>query len=121
MGNRSQSYSVKDHFAGRDPSVQKTYVALMSVLRRFGPMRAEAKKTSIHSSTRQLSRALRHAGTISFSISISRPTTGSLARASTRSTKCRLAGFITRSSWYLPADVDKELAAWLKEAYELSG
>ncbi len=48
MNKVPDSYSVNDHFVSKDPSVKKLYDRLISVLRKLGPIREEAKKTSIH-------------------------------------------------------------------------
>src|SRR5207247_2342404 len=44
----SKSYSVRDHFVDKDASLRKVYDRLLAVLRQFGPVKEEAKKTSIH-------------------------------------------------------------------------
>ena len=44
----TKSYSVNDHFASRDPAIRALYDQLLKVLKTFGPIVEEAKKTSIH-------------------------------------------------------------------------
>ncbi len=48
MNQIPESYSVNDHFIGKNPSVQKLYDRLVSVLRKLGQIHEEAKKSSIH-------------------------------------------------------------------------
>ncbi len=40
-------YELADHFAGKDPLVRELFDTLLSVLRRFGPVRVYALKTRI--------------------------------------------------------------------------
>jgi Domain of unknown function (DUF5655) len=48
MSKPAETYSVDDHFVGKDPSVREVYNRVLSVLRDIGPLAEEAKKTSIH-------------------------------------------------------------------------
>ena len=41
-------YSVNDHFVNKDPSVRALHNQLISLLRTFGPVQEDSKKTSIH-------------------------------------------------------------------------
>ena len=43
-----QTYSVKDHFVNKDPSVRALYDQLLSLLHTFGPATEDPKKNSIH-------------------------------------------------------------------------
>src|ERR1044071_6148861 len=43
-----EAYSVSDHFVNKDPSVRALYDQLVSLLRTFGPVEEDPKKTSIH-------------------------------------------------------------------------
>ena len=43
-----ETYSVDEHFAGTDPSVREVYNRVLSAVRNIGPVREEAKKSSIH-------------------------------------------------------------------------
>ncbi len=44
----ADTYSVNDHFVNKDPSVRNLYDRLTSLLRTFGPVEEDPKKTSIH-------------------------------------------------------------------------
>ncbi len=44
----TETYSVKDHFLNKDPSVRALYDQLLSILQAFGPVAEDPKKTSIH-------------------------------------------------------------------------
>ena len=41
-------HTVKEHFENRAPEVKATYAAILKAAKEFGPVREEAKKTSIH-------------------------------------------------------------------------
>src|ERR671929_1968811 len=43
-----ETYSVSDHFVNKDPSVRALYDQLVKLLRTFGPVEEDPKKTSIH-------------------------------------------------------------------------
>ena len=44
----TETYSVKDHFTNKDPSIRALYDQLLSILQAFGPVTEDPKKTSIH-------------------------------------------------------------------------
>jgi hypothetical protein len=44
----AETYLVNDHFVNKDPSVRALYDQLVSLLRTFGPVEEDPKKTSIH-------------------------------------------------------------------------
>jgi len=41
-------HTVKEHFDNRAPEVKSTYAAILKAAKQFGPVKEEAKKTSIH-------------------------------------------------------------------------
>ena len=111
--------SVASHFAGRTPSVLATYEAILEHSRSLGPVKVESKKTSIH-----LVRTTAFAGVAT------RKSRLVLTLKSAEDLKSpRLARHEQTSAnrWHLevslesPADVDRELKAWLAAAYNLSG
>ena len=44
----AESYSIENHFAGKDPITRTLYNKLLEILNSFGPIIEESKKTSIH-------------------------------------------------------------------------
>jgi hypothetical protein len=48
MPEATETYTVEDHFTGKAPAVREIYGRLLDLLRDFGPVAEEAKKTSIH-------------------------------------------------------------------------
>jgi hypothetical protein len=48
MEKFSATNSVSTHFVGKDPSMKRVYDRLIVAIQRFGPVKEEAKKTSIH-------------------------------------------------------------------------
>jgi hypothetical protein len=42
------AYSINDHFVDKDPIVRTLYDKLVSLVRTFGPVEEDPKKTSIH-------------------------------------------------------------------------
>lgn len=111
--------TVDAHFQKTNPSVHATYKRLLAAARRFGPVTEEAKKTSIHLVRRTAFAgvATRRAAlvlTLKSEVDISSPRVEKRIRASAK-------------RWYVdvrlddPAQVDRQLTAWLKAAYALSG
>ena len=48
MATSVNSYRVKDHFAGKAPSVKATYESVLQAAKQFGSIQEDPKKTSIH-------------------------------------------------------------------------
>ena len=115
----AEIYTVTDHFVNKDPSVRVLYDQLVSLLKTFGPIEEDPKKTSIH-----LNRKSALAGietrknnfllTIKSDHSIKSPRVEKVEKISSR----RFYHKVRISS---PDDIDEELKAWLQEAYALSG
>jgi hypothetical protein len=110
--------TVASHFAKSNAQVRATYDAVLAVARTLGPVREEAKKTSIH-----LVRSSAFAGVATRTSSLIL----TLKAASTvDSIRVRRAEQTSRNRWHLeiplasPADVDAELRAWIRKAYELA-
>jgi uncharacterized protein DUF5655 len=114
----TETYSVSDHFMNKEPSVRALYDQLVSLVRTFGPVDEDPKKTSIH-----LNRKSALAGvetrknnfllTIKSDHQIKSPRIEKVEMISAR----RIYHKVRISS---PDDFDEELKTWLKEAYALS-
>jgi len=114
----AETYSVNDHFVNKDPSVRALYDQLVSLLKSFGPVEEDPKKTSIH-----LNRKSALAGvetrknnfllTIKSDHSIKSPRVEKVEKISSK----RFYHKVRISS---PNDFDEELKNWLQEAYALS-
>ena len=110
--------ALEDHFSGRSPAVREVYDTLLRVVQRFGPVREEAKKTSIH-----LARTTAFAGvqtrrewlvlTLKASDDIDSPRVTRRER-------------VSANRWHLEIklshqeEVDAELVGWLEQAYFLA-
>lgn len=46
--HESNGHTVKEHFENRSPEVKATYAAILNAAKKLGPVKEEAKKTSIH-------------------------------------------------------------------------
>jgi Domain of unknown function (DUF5655) len=117
MDKAPASYTVEDHFAGKGPTVRAVYDRLLAAVRKFGPVREDAKKTSIH-----LTRSSALAGVqvrkahLVLTIKASRPFDSPRVLKSDQASANR---YHHQFKLTAPADVDRELQAWLKEAYDL--
>lgn len=114
----TETYSVNDHFVNKDTSVRALYDQLVCLLRTFGSIEEDPKKTSIH-----LNRKSALAGvetrrnnlllTIKSDHLIKSPRVEKAEQISAK----RIYHKVRISS---PNDFDDELKNWLKEAYLLS-
>src|SRR6266550_2240150 len=115
----SNGHSVGEHFENRDPSVKETYNAIVRAARKLGPVTEDPKKTSIH-----LVRKTAFAG-----IATRKTALILTLKSDADVSHQRIAGREQASAnrWHLeikldaPEQVDKEIVAWLKKAYELAG
>ena len=116
---QSASMSVESHFAKKDPSVLATYRRILEVVRTLGPVAEDAKKTSIH-----LVRETAFAGvaTRRSSLILTLKSAGDI-----RSPRVEKREQTSANRWHVevrltaPAEVDRQLTAWLRDAYELAG
>jgi hypothetical protein len=118
MPKSTSTFSVDDHFDGKEPAMRAVYDRLLTALRKFGPVREEAKKTSIH-----LVRATALAGVQVRKAHIVLTVKSDRAPKSPRVFKSEQVSanrFHHEVKLSKPAEIDKELLAWLKVAYELS-
>jgi len=111
------SYTESDHLAGKEPEVIKIYHKLIDRLHRFGPLKIEPKKTSIH-----LGNRFGFAGVytrknyinleVHLNYKLDNPRVSKVEQASANRFHhtIRLNG---------EKDIDKELLEWLKQAYAL--
>ncbi|HLO28904.1 MAG TPA: DUF5655 domain-containing protein [Anaerolineales bacterium] len=114
----AETYSVSDHFVKKDPSVRALYDQLVILLRTFGPVEEDPKKTSIH-----LNRKSALAGVeirkdyLLLNIKSDHPIKSPRIEKAEQLSSKRFHQKVRISS---PKDFDEELKAWLKEAYRLS-
>ena len=119
MTRRDNDHTVKEHFENRDPTVKATYSEILKAAKRLGPVREEAKKTSIH-----LVRKTAFAGVATRKTALILTFKSETEILSDRIIKREQA---STNRWHLevrlktPDQVDRELIRWLEQAYELSG
>ena len=114
----AETYSVSDHFVNKDPSVRALYDQLVSLLRTFGPVEEDPKKTSIH-----INRKSAIAGVETrkhnFLLTIKSDHEVKSSRVE-KIEKISSKRFYHKVRISSPEDFDEELKTWLKEAYALS-
>ena len=120
FANKNQShacgrYELADHFAGRDPAVVRTYEALLRAARQNGPVTVLPEKTRIAFQVRMSFAALslkKHwlDGHVVLARRLDSPRFKRIYEVSPRN---QVHEFRLRSA----AEVDAEVAAWLREAY----
>ncbi|HKS21478.1 MAG TPA: DUF5655 domain-containing protein [Thermoanaerobaculia bacterium] len=111
-------HSVEEHFERKDATVRATYDALLRVARGFGHVVEEPKKTSIHlvADTAFAGVATRRNKLV---LTIKSPT----EIKNPRIAKCEK---LSANRWHFelhlesPKDVDADVEAWLRRAYEIS-
>lgn len=115
----TKSHTVREHFEGKDPRVLETYEAVVMAARTFGPMLESPKKTSIH-----LDRKAAFAGVATRKTSLILTIKSAADIDSPRVIRHQQT---SPGRWHLevrleqPADVDRELVGWLRNAYALAG
>jgi hypothetical protein len=113
-----ETYSVNDHFVNKDPAVRALYDQLVGLLKTFGSIEEDPKKTSIH-----LNRNSALAGVetrkdyLLLNIKSNHPIKSPRVVKAEQVSAKRFHHKVRISS---PSDIDEELKTWLEEAYILS-
>jgi hypothetical protein len=113
------SPSVRGHFERTSGAVAETYQAIVKEARRFGKVREEPKKTSIH-----LARRTAFAG-----VAVQRAALILTLKADgdIKSTRVRKREQVSANRWHVeiklttPAEVDSQVRGWPERAYSLAG
>jgi hypothetical protein len=114
----AETYSVSDHFVNKDPSVRVLYDRLVSLLRTFGPVEEDPKKTSIHLNRKSaLAGVETRKNYFLLNIKSDHPIKSPRVEKAEQVSSKRFHHKVRISS---PNDFDEELKTWLKEAYVLS-
>jgi hypothetical protein len=118
MNASTNGFDVKSHFEGKDPAVQKIYDRLLKAAERFGPVKEEAKKTSIHLVRRTAFAGVATRRTaVVLTIKSDRKLSSPRIHKSEQTSAQRFHHEVKLAT---PAEVDAELVQWLKAAYALS-
>lgn len=118
MSATEAGHTVRQHFEGRAPEVKAIYTKLVGAAKRFGAVREDPKKTSIH-----LVRKTAFAGVATRKSALILTIKSDADIASERIAKRER---VSANRWHLevklaaPAEVDREVIGWLKKAYALS-
>jgi hypothetical protein len=110
--------TLASHFSRRDSRVREIYDRLVETAERFGPVKQEPKKTSIH-----LTRKTAFAGVATRRDAVILTLKSASDIKSPRVTKREQA---SANRWHLevrltdPKQVDKQIATWLEQAIQLS-
>jgi hypothetical protein len=114
----AESYSVGDHFVNKDPSVRALYDQLVLLLRTFGPIEEDPKKTSIHLNRKSaLAGVEARRNYLLLNIKSNHPIKSPRIEKAEQVSSKRFHHKLRISS---AEDFDEELKGWLKEAYALS-
>jgi|ERR1700741_4729646 len=106
-----------DHLKSKDPIVTEIYEKLINELQKFGPIRIEPKKTSIHLANRfGFAGVYTQKSAIALEVHLNRKINSKRIMKIEQASANRFHHKIKLTS---PKDIDKELLIWLKEAYEL--
>jgi hypothetical protein len=118
MAEPKSAPTVATHFAKSVPAVRTSYKAILAAARKLGPVREEAKKTSIH-----LVRTSAFAGVATQKEALVLTLKSDRRIASPR---IRKAEQTSKNRWHVevrvvePDDVDAELREWIEAAYALA-
>lgn len=118
MKTSNNGFTVRSHFEGKEPAVQKIYDRLLKSVGKFGPVKEEARKTSIHLVNRTaFAGVATRKSAIVLTIKSDRKLPSPRIHKSEQTSAQRFHHEVKLSA---PAEVDSELAQWLKAAYALS-
>ena len=110
-------YSEIDHLKDKDPIVTKIYERLIRELQKFGPLKIEPKKTSIHLGNRfGFAGVYTRSNYINLEVHLDHKLTSKRVSKVEQASANRFHHTIKLTT---EKDIDKELSSWLKEAYEL--
>ena len=119
MEKLKNEVSVDNHFRDRSPLVRAIYDSLLKAAKRFGPVREDPKKTSIH-----LVRKTAFAGIQTrrewLILTVK-------SRDDIRSPRVMKREQTSANRWHLevklsgPDEVDAEIIGWLEKAYDIAG
>lgn len=110
-------YTELDHLQGKDPVVSKMYYLLIEKLQKFGSLKIEPKKTSIHLGNRfGFAGVYTRRNYINLEMHLNYRLTGERIRKVEMASPNRFHHTIKLIS---EKDIDKELLTWLKQAYDL--
>ena len=114
----TETYSVNDHFVNKDPAVRVLYDQLVSLLRTFGPIEEDPKKTSIHLNHRSaLAGVETRKSYLLLNFKSDHPIQSPRIE---KAEQLSVRRFHHRLRIASPGDFDEELRTWLSEAYILS-
>ena len=114
----AQTYSVSDHFVNKDPAVRALYDQLIALLRTFGPVQEDPKKTSIHLNRKSaLAGVETRKDALLLNLKSDHPIKSQRIEKTEQISAKRFHHKVRISS---PEDFDEQLRTWLKEAYLLS-
>ena len=111
-------FSVAAHFAGKEPATRKIYDRLLQTSGKFGAVIEDPKKTSIHLVNRTaFAGVATRKNAIILTIKSNRQLASPRIHKTEQTSASRFHHEVKLTS---TADVDAELAGWLKSAYDLS-
>lgn len=110
-------YTELDHLKGKDQIVTDIYEKLINELQKFGQLKIEPKKTSIHLGNRfGFAGVYTRKDYINLEVHLDRRLTNKRVSKVEQASTNRFHHTIRLDS---VKDIDKELIGWLKEAYDL--
>ncbi len=111
------SFTEQEHLTGKDPIVPLIYKKLIREVQKFGAVKVEPKKTSIHLSNKGgFAGVYVRKSCLSLELNLHHKIKNKRIQKAEQASANRYHHTIQVNS---PAEVDEELIGWLKEAYEL--
>lgn len=113
------TYSVSDHFKGKNKSLRVLYDQIIAAARAVGPVKQEAKKTSIH--------IVNHTALAGVQVRKDYLLLNLKSDREIKSKRIRKSEQLSARRYHFEVKVDslenfdEELKGWIREAYELSG
>lgn len=110
-------FTEQDHLQAKDPIVPLIYKKLIKEIQKFGPVKVEPKKTSIHLMNRySFTNVVVRKNCLNLEIYLNHKVKSKRLAKVDQASANRYNHLITLQS---PSDIDDELMGWMKEAYDL--
>ncbi|MBP6391141.1 MAG: hypothetical protein KA175_03900 [Flavobacteriales bacterium] len=111
------TYNEADHLDGKDKVVARIYEKLLNELNKFGPVRIEPKKTSIHLANHfGFAGVYTRSNYMNLEFHLDKRIQSKRIQKVEQASANRYHHVVKLNE---PAEVDKELLGWLKRAYDL--
>ena len=118
MSSTASAYTIAHHFLNKDPIVKEIYDTILNTVKELGPVKEEAKKTSIHLVKKSAFAGI--ATRKSYLLLTVKSKTDLKSRRIARREQASVSRWHLEIKLESPSAFDTEVIQWLKASYEIS-